>query len=80
MCSLIPQQSSWGRLVVDEGSVRKVLTNLNAFPRFLDVLRSFGRRIGFEDDSAGGIYLRSGKRNSTHGIINPLNMLQVPDH
>lgn len=65
---------------MDEGSIRKILTNLNAFPRFLDVLRSFGQRTGFEDDSAGGIYLRSDERKFTHGMISLVKILQVADH
>jgi hypothetical protein len=56
---------------VDESSIKRILTNLNAFPRFLDVLRSFGQRTGFEDDSAGGIYLRSDEGRFIHGMISP---------
>jgi hypothetical protein len=55
--------------VIDEISLRKTLTSLHAFPRILDVLYSFGQRTGYEDDSAGGIYLRSDKRRLTHGMI-----------
>ncbi|KAF2108837.1 hypothetical protein BDV96DRAFT_692342 [Lophiotrema nucula] len=63
---LIPQQGSWGRLVIDERSIKQTLTRLEVFPRFLDILRSFGQRVGFEDDSAGGVFLRNNEERCTH--------------
>ncbi|KAF2099469.1 hypothetical protein NA57DRAFT_74969 [Rhizodiscina lignyota] len=59
-------QSSWGRLVINESSTRKLLTAFNVFPPFVEILRSFGQRTGFEDDSAGGIYLRNDGKHSVH--------------
>ncbi|KAF2234856.1 hypothetical protein EV356DRAFT_532406 [Viridothelium virens] len=63
---LIPQQSSWGQLVIDEDSMRKLLTYFNVFPPFLDVIRAFGQRTSYEDESYGGLHFRSGK--STAGL------------
>lgn len=65
---LIPQQSSWGRLVIDEYSVRKILTCLNVFPPFIDVIRTFGEKTGFEDDSYGGLRFRSDYQNGVQEI------------
>lgn len=65
--SLIPQQGSWGPLVVDGRSIRKILTAFEIFPAFIDLLRSFGRRIDFTDDSAGGYYLRTCSERSVYG-------------
>ena len=65
--SLIPQQSSWGRLVIDESSIRKILTSFNVFPPFIDVVRAFGEKTGFEDDSYGGLRFRTDYQNNVHG-------------
>ena len=65
--SLIPQTSSWGRLVIDEFSLRKVLTSLNVFPFFIDVVRAFGEKTGFEDDSYGGLRFRTDYQDDVHG-------------
>lgn len=66
---LIPQKSSWGPLVIDESSFRKVLTRFGVFPPFVDIARTFGRKTGFEDDSAGGFHFRNDRKTSVFGII-----------
>jgi hypothetical protein len=63
---LIPQQSSWGRLIVDESCVRKILTRFEVFPPFVDVLRTFGQKTGFEDDSSGAFHFRNDSRASVY--------------
>jgi hypothetical protein len=65
---LIPQQSSWGHLVVDESSLRKILTCFDVFPPFIDIIRTFGQKTGFEDDSSGGFHFRNDRKVSVYGI------------
>lgn len=63
---LIPQQSSWGHLVVDESSLRKILTCFDVFPPFIDIIRTFGQKTGFEDDSSGGFHFRNDRKVSVY--------------
>jgi hypothetical protein len=65
---LIPQQSSWGHLVVDESSVRKILTCFNVFPPFVDIIRTFGEKTGFEGESCGGFHFRNDRKAEVFGI------------
>ncbi|KAI9709139.1 MAG: hypothetical protein M1820_003586 [Bogoriella megaspora] len=57
---LIPQQFSWGHLVIDECSMRKLLTRFDVFPPFIDTMRAFGQRTGYEDESYSNVNFRSG--------------------
>ena len=67
--SLIPQQGSWGRLVIDEKSFRKLLTTFKVFPSFVDIVRSFGEKTGYEDDSFGCFCNRTDYQNNVHGEL-----------
>ena len=65
--SLIPQQTSWGHLVIDESSVRKILSRFNVFPPFVDIIRTFGEKTGFEGESCGGFHFRNDRKAEAFG-------------
>lgn len=49
--SLIPQQYSWGRLVISYEAICKLFTYVQVFPAVIDMLLAFGEKTGYEDDS-----------------------------
>ena len=49
--SLIPQQYSWGKLVISYEAICMLLTHLKVFPAIIDMLRAFGEKIGHADES-----------------------------
>lgn len=51
---LVPQEYSWGSLLISEEGFRKLLSHFEVFPPFLDVVHAFGRRTSPASDSIGG--------------------------
>lgn len=52
--SLIPQEFSWGRLLISEEGFRKLSTFHSISPVFLDFVRAFGEKTTYYDDTFGG--------------------------
>ncbi|OCL12990.1 hypothetical protein AOQ84DRAFT_385717 [Glonium stellatum] len=51
---LVPQEYSWGSLLISEEGFRKLVSYFEVFPPFLDVVHAFGRRTTPASDSIGG--------------------------
>ncbi|MCJ1423434.1 hypothetical protein MMC29_001317 [Sticta canariensis] len=62
--SFIPQQYSWGRLLISHEATCKLLTYLQVFPAFIDTLRAFGERTGFEEDTHSEIAFQGNESSS----------------
>lgn len=54
---MIPQEYSWGKLLISEDIMKRLLSHYNVFPAFLDVLNAFGERTTAAGDSLGGCYI-----------------------
>jgi hypothetical protein len=52
--SLIPQEYSWGSLVISLEGLCKLFTYLAVYPAFIDILRAFGEKTNFEDETYSG--------------------------
>lgn len=62
--SFIPQQYSWGRFLISYEATCKLLTYLQVFPAFINILRAFGERAGFDDESHSEISFQENERSS----------------
>lgn len=60
----IPQQYSWGRFLISYEATCKLLTYLQVFPAFINILRAFGERAGFDDESHSEISFQENERSS----------------
>ena len=77
--SFIPQQYSWGRLLISYEATCKLLTYLQVFPAFIDTLRAFGERTGFQEDTHSEIVFQGNESSSGKAILTP-RMLEVSYH
>ena len=67
--SLLPQQSSWGCLLITLEATCKLLTSLAVHPAFIDVLRAFGQKTDFEDDSVSGFHFQMSADSEGYGML-----------
>jgi hypothetical protein len=65
--SLLPQEYSWGSLVISFEGIRKLLSSLAIHPSFIDVLRTFGEKTNFEDDSCESFHFHHAPVTGSHG-------------
>ena len=77
--SFIPQQYSWGRLLISYEATCKLLTYLQVFPAFIDTLRAFGERTGFEEDTHSEIAFE-GNESSSGKVVSTSRMLELSYH
>ena len=77
--SFIPQQYSWGRLLISYEATCMLLTYLQVFPAFIDTLRAFGERTGFEEDTHSEIVFQGSEGSSGKAILT-LRMLELSYH
>ncbi|KAF8534590.1 hypothetical protein BDD12DRAFT_983751 [Trichophaea hybrida] len=55
---LIPQQYSWGELMISEEAMRKLFTSIGVFAEFVDLVHAFGSKTGPVDETfaSGPVY------------------------
>src|SRR3954453_2774032 len=61
-CSIVRQESTWGRLLITKDNFQKILTFYNVFVAFFNCLHAFGLK---NNDDAG---FYGGYRHQVHGF------------
>ena len=62
---------------MNEENLRKILSCFEVFPPFIDVLRAFGEKTTFEDDSYGEFCFHADTDSSLHGKQRRLRYLSL---